>query len=336
MLIDSFNRQVNYVRISVTDRCDLRCRYCMNEHMTFLAREHILSLEEIELIATAFVELGVTKIRITGGEPLVRKGIIDLLQRLGKLDGLKQLVMTTNGVSLEQYAQQIRDAGVSRINISLDSLQEGRFKEITRVGELERVFKGIEAAKSAGFERIKLNVVVMKGFNDNEVLDLFNFALRQGLDISYIEEMPLGHITSHQRKLTSVSSDEIFEILEQHYRFAEIKHASDKPTDDGPARKFRISGYGSQLGLISPHSHNFCSSCNRVRLSAEGRLFLCLGNEHSVDLKALLRAEGEAKAGQFELLKAAIQAAMHIKPERHEFDLTTEPQIVRFMNMTGG
>jgi len=336
MLIDSFHRQVNYLRISVTDRCDLRCRYCMNEHMTFLAREHILSLEEIESVARAFVELGVSKIRITGGEPLVRKGIVSLLQALGSLEGLTQLVMTTNGVSLEPYAQQIRDAGVTRINISLDSLQEERFKDITRVGELERVLKGIEAAKAAGFERIKLNAVIMKGFNDSEVLDLFNFAMQQGLDISYIEEMPLGHISSHQRNLSSISSDEIFDTLSKHYRFDEIKNAPESITDDGPARKFKVAGFNNQLGLISPHSHNFCSSCNRVRISAEGRLLLCLGNEHSVDLKAILRAPGQSQSAVFEALKMAIQQSMFIKPERHEFDLNAEPQIVRFMNMTGG
>lgn len=336
MLIDRFNRQVNYLRISVTDRCDLRCRYCMNEEMTFLAREHILSLEEIESVAKAFVELGVSKIRITGGEPLVRKGIIGLLQRLGSLKALQQLVITTNGVSLEQYARQIRDAGVSRINISLDSLQESRFKEITRVGDLTRVLKGIEAAKSAGFERIKLNAVILKGFNDSEVLDLFNFALQQGLDISYIEEMPLGNITSHQRNLTSVSSDDIFETLGRHYQFDEIKNAPESITDDGPARKFKVAGFNSQLGLISPHSHNFCSTCNRVRISAEGRLLLCLGNEHSLDLKAILRQQGQNAAEMFEQLKSAIQESMQMKPERHEFDLNAQPQIVRFMNMTGG
>ncbi len=298
--------------------------------MEFLPRKQILSLEEIERMARIFVRAGVRKIRITGGEPMVRKGVISLLENLGKLrqEGLDELVLTTNGMSLVEHAAAIRKAGVSRINISLDSLDAERFKEITRVGHLEKVLKGIKEAKAQGFERIKLNSVLMKGWNEDECLNLLQFAIDNGLDISFIEEMPLGAV-NHDRMTTSVSSDEIEKQIGKAFSISPVDELNKLA---GPARRFSIAGTETRLGLISPHSHNFCASCNRVRLSAEGRLLLCLGHEHSVDFRALLRNKNMSD----EMLIDVFRKALDIKPERHEFSLEDAPKIVRFMNMTGG
>jgi len=326
-LIDDFGRRITYVRLSVTDRCDFRCVYCMAEDMTFLPRSEILSLEELALIGHAFVELGVKKIRLTGGEPLVRKNVIELVSELGALAALDELTLTTNGSRLHKFAQPLRDAGVRRINISLDSLRADRFKQITRTGNLADVLGGIRAAQQAGFERIKLNAVILQGRNDDEILDLVEFALAENLDISFIEEMPLGLIDEHNRALSFCSSDTIRERIETRYALI----ASDE-TSGGPSRYFRIDSSDSRIGFISPHSHNFCDLCNRVRVTVEGRLLLCLGNEHSVDLRAVLRAQ----PNNIDALKHAIVAALPIKPERHHFDLNEQPQILRFMNMTGG
>jgi cyclic pyranopterin phosphate synthase len=277
-LIDRFGRTVDYVRISVTDRCDFRCVYCMSEEMTFLPRQQVLSLEEIEQLASAFVSLGVTKIRVTGGEPLVRRGIEKLLHNLGKLEGLKELVITTNGSQLTKMAADLKSAGVKRINISLDSLDADRFKAITRTGRLQQVLDGIDVARKEGFESIKLNTVIMKGRNDDEVVDLVQYARDKGLDISFIEEMPLGNI-DHDRIETYCSSDEVRALIEPHYPLTTV---SDRT--GGPSRYYRMSDSDSLIGFISPHSHNFCHECNRVRVTVEGRLLLCLGNEHSMDL----------------------------------------------------
>ena len=334
-LRDRFGRQVTYVRLSVTDRCDFRCVYCMAEQMTFLPRNEVLSLEEIALIGRAFVELGVQKIRLTGGEPLVRNNVLELVRELGSLPGLGELTLTTNGSRLDRYADELRAAGVDRINISLDSLQPGRFREITRVGDLAAVLNGIEAAKKAGFKRIKLNAVIMRGRNDDEIIDLVDFCREHQLDITFIEEMPLGHIDEHNRALSFCSSDEVRASIETVYPLI-----ANNETSGGPARYFSLAGNAgtgntgesTRIGFISPHSHNFCHLCNRVRVTVEGRLLLCLGNEHSVDLRAVIRqAEGDIAA-----VKSAIVAAMEIKPERHHFALDDEPQVVRFMNMTGG
>ncbi|RDE18547.1 GTP 3',8-cyclase MoaA [Motiliproteus coralliicola] len=326
-LVDRFGRTVDYVRISVTDRCDFRCVYCMSEQMTFLPRPQVLSLEEIEQVAQAFVSLGVKKIRLTGGEPLVRKGIVDLCQRIASLPGLDELVMTTNGSQLPKLARPIREAGLKRLNISLDSLRPELFKELTRTGRLQQVLDGIEAARDAGFERIKLNAVILKGRNDNEVLDLVEFARERELDISFIEEMPLGQINEHARDETYCSSEEVRELIAQRYPL--IESASKTA---GPSRYYQMADSASRIGFISPHSHNFCHECNRVRLTVEGRLLLCLGNEHSFDLRELLRTPGTDQ----QVLQLAIIKAMDLKPEKHEFDLEAEPQILRFMNMTGG
>ncbi|MEH6469656.1 MAG: GTP 3',8-cyclase MoaA [Halopseudomonas sp.] len=326
-LVDRFGRTVDYVRMSVTDRCDFRCVYCMSEQMTFLPRPQVLTLEEIERVAGAFVRLGVKKIRLTGGEPLVRRGITHLCRRLSDLDGLEELVMTTNGSQLSKMAAEIRDAGVKRLNISLDSLRPELFRELTRTGKLDQVLAGIDAARAAGFERIKLNAVIMKGRNDDEVLDLVEYARERQLDISFIEEMPLGLIEEHERNETYCSSEEVREIILQRYPLLESEVVTA-----GPSRYYSMPDRDSRIGFISPHSHNFCDQCNRVRLTVEGRLLLCLGNEHSYDLRELLRTPG-VESGQ---LEQAIVQAMDLKPEKHEFDLDAEPQILRFMNMTGG
>jgi cyclic pyranopterin phosphate synthase len=328
VLQDSFSRTVDYVRMSVTDRCDFRCVYCMAEDMTFLPRAKILTLEEIFQVAQSFVALGTRKIRLTGGEPLVRKGVVELCRNIAALPGLKELCMTTNGSQLGKLAQPLFDAGLKRLNISLDSLDPQRFRELTRTGDLAQVIDGIDAARAAGFTQTKLNCVVMQGRNDHEVNDLVQFAIDRGLDISFIEEMPLGSISEHNRAETFFSSEQIRERLAERFTLLPSTESTS-----GPSRYWRIAGVAdSRIGFISPHSHNFCATCNRVRLTVEGRLLLCLGNEHSVDLKAVLRAN----PGQPEKLEKAIVEAMKIKPWRHDFQLNDEVQVVRFMNMTGG
>lgn len=326
-LIDRFGRVVDYIRLSVTDRCDLRCVYCMAEDMHFLPRADILSLEEIFAIAEACVALGVKKIRLTGGEPLVRRGLVELAGRITALPGLGELVLTTNGTRLAQFAEPLRAAGVRRINISLDSLKPERFRAITRVGELDPVLQGIAAAKAAGFPGLKLNTVMMKGRNDDEILDLVRFAASHGLDISFIEEMPLGDIDEHDRLLAFLPSEAIRAELSRHYALL-----PSTETTGGPSRYWQVPELGIRVGFISPHSHNFCATCNRVRVTVQGRLLLCLGQEHSVDLKAVLREH----PGDRPALQAAIVAAMAIKPEGHHFDLGAQPVIFRHMSVTGG
>lgn len=298
----------------------------MAEDMEFLPREQILSLEELSLVGKAFVDLGVSKIRLTGGEPTVRKGIIDLASILSTLDGLEELTMTTNGVLLNEFAAPLAEAGISRINISIDSLKAERFKEMTRFGKLDDVLNGIEVARTSGFKQIKLNAVVMQGINDDEVVDLASYAIDRGLDISFIEEMPLGHVSSHNRSDTLTLSETIRKKLSNKYQLT----ATTEKTG-GPSRYFRVIDSKSKIGFISPISDNFCSSCNRVRLTVEGQLLLCLGNEHSVDLRAVLRAPDFTE----EKLQKAIFDAISIKPERHYFD-PEETKIVRFMSATGG
>ena len=326
-LIDKFGRQVTYVRISVTDRCDFRCVYCMSEDMEFLPREQILTLEEIERLSQAFVEMGVTKIRITGGEPLVRKDVVGMLANVAKLEGLEELVITTNGSQLVKLAQPLKDAGVKRINISLDSLDADKFKKVTRVGDLSVVLAGIQAAKKAGFEKIKLNAVILKNRNHDEVNELVQYAMNEGLDISFIEEMPLGAIDDHSREEAYYSSDEIKRDIETQFELL----PSTKNTG-GPARYYSVNGYDNLVGFISPHSHNFCDTCNRVRVTASGLLLLCLGQEHSMDLKSILRANPT----DLNKVKQALIESMDIKPKGHNFDITEQPVIFRHMSVTGG
>jgi len=326
-LIDPFGRQINYLRLSVTDRCDFRCVYCMAEDMTFLPRGQVLSLEELSLIAKAFVNLGISKIRLTGGEPLVRRNVMQLVESIGQLPGLDELTLTTNGSQLSKYAGPLKDAGIKRINISLDSLIPERFKQITRTGDLSQVLAGIDAARQQGFARIKLNSVILKGRNEDEILPLVEFAREKQIDISFIEEMPLGMIDENARALRFCGGDEIHQLINKHVPLT----ASDINTG-GPSRYYTMADSNSRIGFILPYTDNFCHSCNRVRLTVEGRLLLCLGNEHSVDLKAVTRQH----PNEVEPIEEAIIKAIAIKPERHHFDNPDEEQIVRFMNMTGG
>ncbi|GGC98203.1 GTP 3',8-cyclase MoaA [Halopseudomonas salina] len=326
-LMDGLGRRIDYLRMSVTDRCDFRCVYCMAEDMTFLPRQQVLTLEEIQRLAALFVAQGVKKIRLTGGEPLVRRGIVELCAGISALPGLRELVMTTNGSQLVKLAQPLADAGVKRLNISLDSLDPEKFRAITRTGELQQVLDGIDAARDAGFKRIKLNVVVMKGRNADEVPALVDYALARDLDITFIEEMPLGNV-GRSRGESFCSSDEVRGIISQRYQLLDSAENSG-----GPARYVRVEGYGeSRIGFISPHSHNFCASCNRVRMTAEGRLLLCLGQENSIDMRALVRRHPTTD----EPLRNALRKALQGKPAHHDFTADGDVQIVRFMNATGG
>lgn len=323
-LVDKYGRHVTYVRLSITDRCDFRCTYCMAEEMTFLPRNEVMSLEESLRVAETFVGLGVNKLRLTGGEPLVRKNIMWLIERLGALPGLDNLVLTTNGSQLDRFAAPLKAAGVKRLNISLDTLDAGRFREITRIGELSKVLRGIEAATAAGFRRTKLNTVMMRGTNDHEFVDLVRFAIDQGLDISFIEEMPLGEI--HGRSKTYISTEETLAALNEHFELFPSTENSG-----GPARYWRIPGCETRVGFISPHSHNFCDSCNRVRITAKGELYPCLGQNDALNLLPVLRSGDDAA------LRQAIVDSMGIKPFGHDFSSQmNSPQVVRFMSMTGG
>jgi len=299
----------------------------MAEEMTFLPRDEVLSLEECLRLVKAFVQLGVTKVRITGGEPLVRKNALWLFEEVGKLEKLKELVLTTNGSQLEKQAAGLKQAGVKRINISLDSLNSERFKKITRTGELDKVLRGIQAAKQAGFDNIKLNTVLMRGTNDDEVQALVDFAINQAIDISFIEEMPLGEV-DHTRESTFVSNAETLKTLQSKYALT-----ASTVTTGGPARYWRIADSNTKIGFISPHSHNFCEACNRVRITCKGELFLCLGQEDKVDLMPLLRNH----PNDDQPLIQAILDSMSIKPKGHDFDLKrAKPAVVRFMSHTGG
>jgi cyclic pyranopterin phosphate synthase len=327
-LIDRFGRTVSYVRLSVTDRCDLRCVYCMPEKMKFVPRTQLLTLEEMESVGRAFVGLGVDKIRITGGEPLVRQNILQLFENLGALPGLKDLTLTTNGTQLVKYAQPLRNAGVTRINISLDTLKPDRFRAMTRVGELQKTLDGIDAAIACGFRQIKLNTVVLKNHNHDEILDLVDFCIGRGIDISFIEEMPLGRNDHHDRAVAYYSSDQILEDLERHFELV-----PSTMTTAGPTRYYQLTEHETtRVGFISPHSHNFCESCNRVRVTAEGRLLLCLGQEHSMDLRHVIRAH----PGESEALEQALIDSMQIKPKGHDFNLNSQEILLRHMNLTGG
>lgn len=326
-LVDPFGRRITYLRLSVTDRCDFRCTYCMSEDMQFLPRDQVLSLEELYAVADAFIALGVRRIRITGGEPLVRKGLTSLLARLGARPELEDLAITSNGSQLAGRAAELRAAGVRRLNISLDSLRRERFAAFTRSDRLPQVLAGIESARAAGFERIKLNCVVQKGRNDDEVCELVEYALARGLDISFIEEMPLGSISSHDRAQTLCSSDEVRARLVEHWQLTPSLERSG-----GPSRYYRVDGLPSRIGFISPHSHNFCGDCNRVRVTAEGKLVLCLGHEGALDLRQLLRSH----PGDGARLRAALVEALQLKPQRHHFDAAGQVQVLRFMSMTGG
>lgn len=328
ILVDAFSRRIDYLRMSVTDRCDFRCIYCMTEEMEFLPRNQVMSLDEIYRVAESFVALGTRKIRLTGGEPLIRPGVVGLCERIAALPGLKELCMTTNGSHLKKLAQPLIDSGLSRLNISLDSLAKKRFGELTRTGSLCQVIEGIDAALAAGFKNTKLNCVIMKGRNDGEINDLIRFAIDRKLDISFIEEMPLGAITEHSRAATYFTSEQVHQLIAQQFTLLQSTE-----TTNGPSRYWKLAeAPGIRVGFIFPQSHNFCDSCNRVRLTAEGLLVLCLGHERAVDLMSILRGDHSDRT----LLEDAIIESMKLKPDRHGFQVSDDVQVVRLMNMTGG
>jgi cyclic pyranopterin phosphate synthase len=299
----------------------------MSEEMQFLSRNEVLSLEECARLVKVFVSLGVSKVRITGGEPLVRKNALWLFEEIGQLDGLNELVVTTNGSQLTKQASALKKAGVKRINISIDSLKPERFHKITRTGNLEQVLAGLEASIHAGFSGIKINTVLMRGINDDETADLVQFAVDKKIDISFIEEMPLGAV-DHARESTFVSNADTLKLLQSKYSLLPSTENSG-----GPARYWRVADTLTKIGFISPHSHNFCESCNRVRITCKGELYLCLGQEDKVDLMPLMREHPNDDQPLIE----AIQNSMAIKPKGHDFDLRrAEPAVIRFMSHTGG
>lgn len=295
--------------------------------MEFLPRDEVLSLEESARIVKIFASLGITKIRITGGEPLVRKNISWLFHEISTIPTLEEIVITTNGSQLSEHAEMLKKSHVKRINISLDSLDRNLFKKITRFGDLDKVLKGIDKAIEIGFSNIKLNTVLMRHTNDHEVIDLVNFAIEKKIDISFIEEMPLGNI-DHLRKDTFISNDEVLKNLQNHFTLIPSTF-----TSGGPAKYWQIANQSTKIGFISPHSHNFCGTCNRVRVSSKGELFLCLGQEEKIELMPLLR---QYPNEDWPIQKAIIDSMM-IKPEAHDFNLeASKPAVVRFMSHTGG
>lgn len=329
-MIDPFGRTISYLRVSVTDRCDFRCTYCMSEHMTFLPKKDLLTLEELDRLCTAFIEKGVRKLRLTGGEPLVRKNIMHLIGELSRhlrSGALEELTLTTNGSQLARYAAELADHGVKRINVSLDTLDPEKFHAITRWGDLNRVLEGIDAAQAAGI-RIKLNAVALKGFNDHEIPEMIRWAHGRDMDLTLIETMPMGEIdldrTDQYLPLSMVRSD-----LAKQFTLEDIPYKTG-----GPARYSYIRETGGRIGFITPMTHNFCESCNRVRLTCTGTLYMCLGQEDAADLRAPLRAsEGN------ELLNDAIDEAIGRKPKGHDFIIDrrhNRPAVSRHMSVTGG
>jgi cyclic pyranopterin phosphate synthase len=328
-MIDPFGRPISYLRVSVTDRCDFRCVYCMSEHMTFLPRSDLLTLEELERLCAAFVAKGVERIRITGGEPLVRRNVISLFRQLGgKLGhGLKELTLTTNGSQLAHFAEDLRGAGVRRVNVSLDTRDGDKFRAITRWGELSKVLDGIEAARSAGLA-VKINMVALKGVNEDEIAGMLEWAHGRGMDLTLIETMPLGDVDA-DRVEQYLPLSLVRARLAKRFTLEESDHRTG-----GPARYMRVAETGGRLGFITPLSHNFCESCNRVRITCTGTLFMCLGQNDSADLRAPLRASGDDA-----LLGAAIDAAIARKPKGHDFVIDRRhrgPALSRHMSMTGG
>ena len=329
-MIDPFGRHVSYLRVSVTDRCDFRCHYCMSEDMTFLPKSEVLSLEELERLCSAFVRKGVRKIRLTGGEPLVRRGIIGLIGNLSRhIDdrSLDELTLTTNGSQLARYAEQLVEYGIKRINVSLDTLDAEKFAQITRWGKLDKVMVGLRAAKAAGLQ-IKINAVAVRDFNDNELDRILTWCGEQGFDLTLIETMPLGDIGG-ERADQYLPLSEVREQLEKTWTLSDIPYRSG-----GPARYVEVGETGRKLGFITPMTHNFCESCNRVRLTCTGTLYMCLGQDDATDLRAPLRAsEGD------ELLECAIDEAIGRKPKGHDFVIErgqSGPAVNRHMSVTGG
>jgi cyclic pyranopterin phosphate synthase len=327
-LVDPFQRAITYLRVSVTDRCDFRCVYCMSENMAFLPKQDLLTLEELDRLCSAFVARGVRKLRLTGGEPLVRRGIMTLFRSLSRHlgDGLDELTLTTNGSQLPRYAAELAACGVKRINVSLDTLDAGKFRAITRWGELDKVMAGIDAAQSAGLA-VKINVVALKGVNEDELGDLVGWAHGRGMDATIIEVMPLGEVEHRLDQYLPLSM--VRARLSERYTLTDIDDRTG-----GPARYVRVGETGGRLGFITPLTHNFCESCNRVRLTCTGTLYLCLGQEDAADLRRPLRASESD-----DLLNAAIDEAISRKPKGHDFIIDRRhrgPALARHMSVTGG
>ena len=328
-LIDPFGREVNYLRVSVTDRCDFRCTYCMSENMTFLPKKDILSLEELEIICNVFIKLGTKKIRLTGGEPLVRKGILNLIKNLGKKigNGLDELTLTTNGSQLERYAEFLKENGVNRVNVSLDHLDPNKFSEITRWGDLDKVLIGIEKAKSVGI-KVKINTVALKDFNEKNIIEMIEWCSLNGYDMTLIEVMPMGDIGSENRFNQYLPLSEVKERLSKKFKLTEIQKKTG-----GPARYYKIENKKIDLGFITPLTHNFCESCNRVRLTCTGILYMCLGQDDNVDLKNILRNKGSS------FLENSLFKAISKKPKGHDFNISKSGINIssnRHMSVTGG
>ena len=329
MLIDPFQRKISYVRVSVTDRCDFRCTYCMSEDMEFLPKKDVLSLEELDRLCNTFIDLGVKKLRITGGEPLVRKNIMQLFSNLGKKlgQGLEELTLTTNGSQLDRYAKDLFDNGVRRINVSLDSLEKNKFKKITRIGDLDKVINGIMVAKKAGL-KIKINTVALKGINDNEILNLVNWCGENKFSLTFIEVMPMGEI-GEKRSDQYMPLTEVKSLIQTKYSITE-----DSLRTGGPARYVHCHETDQKIGFITPHTHNFCELCNRVRITCTGEMYMCLGQQDKADLKTPLR-----KSENDQLLKDVIYEAISRKPKGHDFVIErkeNEQFVPRHMNVTGG
>jgi len=330
-LIDPFARAIRYLRVSVTDRCDFRCTYCMAEHMTFLPKAELLTLEELDRLCTAFVHMGVEKLRITGGEPLVRKGIMTFFRAISRhLDSgaLKELTLTTNGSQLARFAQELVDCGIRRINVSLDTLDPAKFAEITRWGRLPQVLDGIAAAKAAGL-RVKINAVALKGFNEDELFPLVDWCAREGHDLTFIEVMPMGDLGGEDRLSQYWALTDLRARLAERFTLTDLAERTG-----GPARYVRLEETGQKIGFITPLTHNFCESCNRVRLTCTGELYMCLGQEDMADLRAPLRASPDDTG-----LEQAIRAAIARKPKGHDFDYSRQAiagQMTRHMSHTGG
>jgi GTP 3',8-cyclase len=331
-LIDPFARAISYLRVSVTDRCDFRCTYCMSEHMTFLPKADLLSLEELDRLCSAFVGMGVQKLRITGGEPLVRKGILTFFEAMSRhlaTGALKELTLTTNGSQLTKFAQPLADLGVKRVNVSLDTLDPGKFAQITRWGRLPQVLDGIAAAQAAGL-RVKINAVALKGFNEDELFPLLDWCASNGHDLTFIEVMPMGEDMGAGLRL-----DQYWPLKDLRARLAERLALTDlAERSGGPARYVRVEDTGQKIGFITPLTHNFCESCNRVRLTCTGELYMCLGQEDMADLRAPLRASPDDA-----VIEAAIRTAIARKPKGHDFDYSRQRvagQMTRHMSHTGG
>ena len=328
-MLDGFGRKIDYLRISVTDRCNFRCQYCMSEKMTFMPKNELLTLEEITLIAERFISHGIKKIRLTGGEPLVRRDMKDVIQRLGrkvKSGDLDELTLTTNGSLLEEYADHLAACNVKRINVSMDTLHPDRFSEITRGADVDQVLTGIAAAKAAGIA-IKINMVALRDFNQNDLLPMAEYCGENGYDLTIIETMPLGDVGA-DRKLEHVSAEEFIAPLAERYELTPIAHRSA-----GPARYMAVEGLGLRLGLITPLSNNFCDGCNRLRLTTDGKIFMCLGHNAHVDLRAAVRKDGISAVDQL------LQQALKLKPLRHDFNAQLDGSaeiLERHMNVTGG